>query len=63
MPEKVLKSPDLGFLEKRGDPVIAFDWKGNFDFRWFQWKDLVRIAGNTLFQIKNILFLSIRIYF
>ena len=21
MPEKVLKSPDLGFLEKRGDPV------------------------------------------
>ena len=23
MPEKVLKSPDLGFLEKRGDPVWA----------------------------------------
>ena len=21
MPEKVLKSPDLGFLEKRGDPA------------------------------------------
>ena len=23
MPEKVLKSPDLGFLEKRGDPVMV----------------------------------------
>ena len=24
MPEKVLKSPDLGFLEKRGDPEVVF---------------------------------------
>jgi len=27
MPEKVMKSPDLGFLEKRGDPAFNLLYK------------------------------------